>query len=160
MRLLVSDYQNLIRRLKQRLGSEDFASEVLHETYLRLDRMGEVGAPERPLPYLYRTALNVAADLKRIKLRRLTRPEAAAILLVEEHAFDAGRIADGRWEIEALVAALDELPPRCRAIFIEARVHNATHQMLAERYRISSRMVQKELTRAFDHCFLRLERKK
>lgn len=158
-RLLVSDYAELKRRLKRRLGSDDAASEVLHETYLRLGRMGEVGVIDSPTAYLFRVSLNVAADRRRADARTLTAAEVESLRQMADHALDPGRIAEARQEIEALERALHELSPRRRAIFVAARLEGVSHPALAERFGISTRMVEKELKRAFDHCAARLGRK-
>jgi len=39
--LLASSYEEFKMRLSRRLGSDDFANEVLHETYLRVARSAE-----------------------------------------------------------------------------------------------------------------------
>ena len=44
----------------------DLANDVLHETYLRVDRMEEPPNLAQPNAYLYRMALNIAADGARI----------------------------------------------------------------------------------------------
>jgi RNA polymerase sigma-70 factor (ECF subfamily) len=159
LRLLETDYLPLKRRLTSRLRSEEMASEVLHETYLRVTRMEEAGAIERPSAYLFRTALNVAADIRRSAARRLTQHEIDTITRLDD-TFDPERLAQGRQEIAALAAALEELPARCREIFVAARADEITTQVLAKRFGISTRMVEKELRRAFDHCFHRLGKKK
>ena len=41
---------------------------------------------------------------------------------------------------------------RRRAIFILARVEEVPHSVIAQRFQISSRMVEKELSRALEHC--------
>ncbi|MEA2916082.1 MAG: hypothetical protein QOJ15_8163 [Bradyrhizobium sp.] len=41
---LTAGYTDIRRRLTRRLGSEELASEVLHETYLRLDGAGDAAA--------------------------------------------------------------------------------------------------------------------
>ena len=46
--LLVSSYDDLKRRLTRRFGSADMATEVLHETWLRLDQIAEIPAVRRP----------------------------------------------------------------------------------------------------------------
>lgn len=43
--LFLASYEDFKVRLRKRLGSEDLASDVLHETYLRVDRM-EGGAAQ------------------------------------------------------------------------------------------------------------------
>ena len=160
LRLLASNYNVLKRRLTYRLRSEDLASEVLHETYLRLGRMAEAGAVEQPAAYVYRTALNVAAELRRVEIRRLTKLEADAITREQDDTFDPERIAAGRREIETLADALDELPPRRREIFLAARLDEVTTEVLAKRLGLSTSTVERELRRAFDHCIERLNKKK
>jgi RNA polymerase sigma factor (sigma-70 family) len=158
-RLFLSDYGELKRRLKRRLGSDDAASEVLHETYLRLDRMGDVGVIESPGAYLFRMSLNVAADRRRSQARRLTAAEVESVREMADHVLDPARIAEARQQVALLERALQELSPRRRAIFIAARLEGISHQALAQRFSISTRMVEKELKRAFDHCAARLGRK-
>ena len=41
--LLTTKYEELKRKLTRRLGSAETAAEVLHETYLRLDGVVELG---------------------------------------------------------------------------------------------------------------------
>ncbi|MBS2070088.1 RNA polymerase sigma factor, partial [Klebsiella pneumoniae] len=55
-------YDALRKRLKYRLGSEDLANDVLHETWLRIEQRDEEQQIQNPQAYLYRTALNVAYD--------------------------------------------------------------------------------------------------
>ncbi|WKA26138.1 RNA polymerase sigma factor [Bradyrhizobium roseum] len=157
--LLVSSYDELRKRLSRRLGSEDFANEVLHETYLRVARMNTVAVVQDPRAYLYRIALNLAADHCQIDSRRLGRSEIEALRHIADGALDPARIAEGRRDIEALERALNELPARRRAIFIASRLEEAPHREIASRFGISTRMVEKELKRALEHCGERLERK-
>jgi RNA polymerase sigma-70 factor (ECF subfamily) len=39
VQLFLTSYEDFRVRLRTRLGSEDLANDVLHETYLRVDRM-------------------------------------------------------------------------------------------------------------------------
>ncbi|MBR7431850.1 RNA polymerase sigma factor, partial [Klebsiella pneumoniae] len=41
VKLFLASYDDFKARLKRRLGSEDLACDVLHETYLRVDRMDD-----------------------------------------------------------------------------------------------------------------------
>lgn len=157
--LLASSYEEFKKRLSRRLGSDDFANEVLHETYLRVARMNDIGVVQDPRAYLYRIALNLAADRRQADGRRLNRSEIEALRHIADGALDPARIAEGRREIEALERALNELPARRRAIFIASRVEETPHQEIAARFGISTRMVEKELKRALEHCGQRLERK-
>jgi len=65
----------------------------------------------------------------------------------------------GQKEIQSLVKALYELPARRRKILIAARLEEAPHLEISQRFGISTRMVEKEIKAALGHCAKRLERK-
>jgi RNA polymerase sigma factor (sigma-70 family) len=150
--LLLDRYSEFKHRLARRLGSSDLAAETLQETWLRLERAGDPGVIERPDAYLFRIALNVAADRRDADHRRLALSEIAVLRHLDDDELDPERIAESRSEITALARALDELPPRCRAIFMAARLDETPHKVIAAHYGISTRMVERELKRAIEHC--------
>jgi RNA polymerase sigma factor (sigma-70 family) len=156
--LLADDYNDLKLRLARRLGSLEFASEVLHETWLRLERYaGEPGLLRNPRAYLFRVALNVAKDRQRAGSRLLTLSEIEALRHADRDEIDPARIAVARADIDALANALEELPERRRAIFIAARLEELPYRDIASAFGISIRMVERELKRALAHCRERLE---
>lgn len=157
LQVLLGDYGVLKGQLARRLGSQDAAGDILQEAYLRLQRMGPVGAIRHPRTYLYRVALNIAADRRRSEQRRLARSEVELLLRVESDELDPERIAAGRSSVQSLVQALDELPPRRRAIFVAARLEGRPHAEIAARFGISTRYLERELKIALDHCRDRLE---
>jgi RNA polymerase sigma factor (sigma-70 family) len=157
--LFEAGYTAFRERLKRRLGSEDLADEALQDAWLRLARDGDVGVVQRPETYLFRVALNVAADRREAEARRLSQREINAVLHMADDALDPQQIHEARAEFAALERALEELSPRRRAIFILARVEEVAHDEIARRFDISPRMVEKELRRALDHCGERLNRK-
>ena len=159
--LLVDRYDDLRRRLARRLGSADLATEVLHETYLRLNRAPvEIGVVQSPNAYLLRTALNVAADHHRkAEGRRMNTLEIERLRGIADAAIDPARAMEARLEVTTLERALEELTPRRRAILISARLEDLPHVEIAARFGISTRMVEKELRAALLHCSMRLEKK-
>jgi len=153
-RLLVDDYRGLKERLARRFGSADFAGEVLHEAWLRLDRIeaSTSSAPvHNPEAYLYRVALNVATDRKRADKSWLGKIEIEALYRRAQDDLDPGRIAEARSELHALARALEELSPRRRAIFVAARLEQLPHKAIAERLGVTVRVVDRELKAALDH---------
>lgn len=157
VRLLTSHYSTLKRQLARRLGSADAAEEALQETFLRMERMEAVGAVRRPQSYLLRMALNVAADLRRSEQRRLARSEVEQLLQLPHDELDPERIALARSSVRALVEALQGLRPRPRAILVAARIEGLSHDRIAARFGISTRLVERELKQALDHCRAHLE---
>jgi RNA polymerase sigma factor (sigma-70 family) len=156
--VLLAGYDNLAKRLTAQLGCSDLARDALQDTYLRLERAAEIGPVRNPRAYLLRIALNVAANRRVASRRRLTATETEALLEVADEAPDPARIVEARSEIEALKAALAELPPRRREIFLAAWVEEVPHQEIAKRFEVTIRTVQIELKHALEHCALRLGR--
>lgn len=152
-------YDALRKRLKYRLGSEDLANDVLHETWLRVERMQDDQSVYNPAAYLYRTALNVANDRYQNAPRLLLVGEIEELLQLEDESQDPARIAAGRNELEELRQALRLLSYRQREILIASRMEERPHREIAQRFRISTRMVEKELKAALEFCGRRLQRK-
>ncbi|EJL04798.1 RNA polymerase sigma-70 factor, ECF subfamily [Pseudomonas fluorescens Q2-87] len=159
VKLFLSSYEDFKSRLRKRLGSEELANDVLHETYLRVDRMVDTQDIAQPNAYLYRMALNIAADRRQADARLLTGDEVEELLHVSDEALDPARVVGGQRELQVLLKALYELPARRRRIFIAARLEEAPHLEISQRFGISTRMVEKEIKAALGHCALRLERK-
>ncbi|EPJ75938.1 MULTISPECIES: sigma-70 family RNA polymerase sigma factor [Pseudomonas] len=159
VKLFLTSYEDFKVRLRRRLGSEELANDVLHETYLRVDRMVDTQEIAQPNAYLYRMALNIAADRRQADARLLTGDEIEELLQVSDEALDPARVVGGQKELQTLLKALYELPARRRKIFIAARLEEAPHLEISQRFGISTRMVEKEIKAALGHCALRLERK-
>ena len=67
-------YDSLLGTLAGRLGDLHRASEVVHDTWLRLASLGRPASPvENPRAYVFRVASNIAIDLLR-RERRLGAP--------------------------------------------------------------------------------------
>lgn len=157
--LLTDRYGDFKRRLARRLGSSDAASDVLHETYLRLERLDSPVQVANPQAYLLRMALNIASDRRQAQQRMLTAVEVDELWRLGDDTIDPESIAVSRSELATFRAALSELSPRSQAILLAARVDDLPHEAIAARFGISTRMVLYELRQALDHCAARVERK-
>lgn len=160
LRLFMERRQELRRRLKNRLGSDELANDALQETYLRLKRMGDTSAvSSNPAGYLFRMAVNVATDQRQAEARYLTGEEVEELLHVGADTLDPARIVHAKLEVEVLEQALGELTERQRAILVAARLEDVPQEDIARRFGISVRMVGKELRKALEYCGKRLDRK-
>jgi RNA polymerase sigma-70 factor (ECF subfamily) len=157
--LLETDYAAFRDRLKRRFGSEDLAEEVLQETWLKIKQLGPLNSVANPNAYVFRMALNIAADFRRGKNRPLTQGEVEALLASAIDVLDPSRIAEARAEMAALERALAALPERTRTIFVMAQVNGEPQDAIAAHMGLSPRTVRKELVRALRHCSKALERK-
>ncbi len=116
VKLFLTSYEDFKVRLRRRLGSEELANDVLKETYLRVDRMIDTQEIAQPNAYLYRMALNIAADRRQADARLLTGDEIEELLQVSDEALDPARVVGGQKELQTLLKALYELPARRRRI--------------------------------------------
>ncbi|WP_020175948.1 RNA polymerase sigma factor [Methyloferula stellata] len=156
--LFAANYNELFRRLARRLGSREFAQEVLQETYLRIDRISDVAVVQSPRDYFFKAAVNVAKNQRKYEN---CRPRAGAVdefFDIPDEAPDALRVLEARSEVEALKAALQELPERRRFVLEAMAIEGCSAPVVAKRLKISSRTVEVELAAALEFCATRLNR--
>lgn len=150
--LFIDRYAELRNRLSFHLGSDDLAEDVLQETWLRVDQMGDVASVHNPLGYLFRIALNIAADQRRAESRLLYYNEIEELMQSTDDALSPASAASALQDVEQLQHALRRLPPRRRTILLAARVEGATQREIAARLGLSTRMIEKELKAALLFC--------
>lgn len=155
--LLVASYSSLSQKLARRLGSEERANEALQDTYLRLAKGQDLGHVRSPKDYLFRIALNIAADRRRSEARKLTVAEIDVVLEVADEAPDPARAAEARSDLRLLEQALAELPERRRAIFKAALLDETPRREIAKKFGVSVRTVDFEIQRALAHGTCRLQ---
>ena len=154
---LAAHYEELTRYLARLLGSAGSASEAVHDTYLRLQRLATVPDLDNPRAYLFRVASNIAldqlrarrADERRLVPDGLTAEQPSAVLPADIVMEQADRL-------RLLAQAIDELPPRCRETFLLHKIEGLSHVEVARRLGISRSMVEKHVMKALAHCRDRL----
>lgn len=140
-------YPAVLRVLRRRLDNEEDAVELAQEAYLRAFRYR--GQPDESLKaLLFRIAINLANE----RLRRDQTRHAAQHAPLEDYALEADEMPQDErlvyeQRLEQIVAAVRELPDKCRHVFVLSRFHGLRHKEIAERCGISTRMVEKHLTR-------------
>lgn len=154
---LLLRYKDFKRRLTHYLGSADLAGDALQDTWLRLERGGELSAVRSPDNYLYSMAINIARNRQRAEKRRLTMSEVETLFEIADETPDAERIMAARSELESVVAIIGELPVRQQAILLAARIEGTPRRDIARRFAVSERFVQRELQAAHDYCARRSE---
>ncbi len=141
---LVARYARLRTRLTRKLGSDDLATESLHEVWIKLHRSNAKDDIPDYETYLYRAAINTAINLHRTERRALGDADISAILEQADQTNDPERIVHARSELAAVGRVLRTLTARQRDIFLNAHSRDLSFQALAEKYDVTLRMVQLE----------------
>jgi RNA polymerase sigma factor (sigma-70 family) len=156
---LLLRYHVFKKRLTKYLGSAELAGDALQDTWLRLERGGELSTVRSPDNYLYSMAVNIARNHLQAENRRLTASEIETLLNLADDAPDAARAVEARSELDALAAIIAELPERQRAILLAARIDGLHRREIARRFGVSVRFVQRELHQAHVYCVERFRKR-
>ncbi len=158
-RLFSEHNRALVGYLVSRLRSEQEAKEVAQEAYVRMLQLDKLGTASLLRAYLFRTAANIAVD--RLRRRNTLQRIEASDLFRELNSPDADAYnperAALREETERqLQSCLQELPDKCREVFILHRLGGLGQQEVAAKLGCSERMVRRYVTYALVYCRLRM----
>jgi RNA polymerase sigma factor (sigma-70 family) len=149
-------YSDLKARLARKLGSQELATEALHETWLKIQKLEDRAPLENPLAYVYRAALNTAFNLLKSEQRRQRNRNDTTFANEPDHGPGPHQIMAAREEWKIILEAVMELTPRQQDVFRETFTENTGLPELARRHGVSTRTIQADLHRAINHCRDRL----
>jgi RNA polymerase sigma-70 factor (ECF subfamily) len=142
--------------LSKRFPSLPDHDDLVQETYARLLRVEDPGRLAHPKAFLFTTARNAAIDLFR---RRSAHPHEAlaeADRLIEwpllESPPSVVETMERRQRREALTAALQSLPERCREVMLLRYLDGLAGKEIAARLGISECTVSAQLTIGVRKC--------
>jgi RNA polymerase sigma factor (sigma-70 family) len=151
---LLAAYGELRRYLTRRLGNPDDAADATHDTVVRLMETSP-GAIAQPRAYARRAAFNAATDAYRRRVAHEFLP-LDAVQEPSTTSHDPESMLRASRFVAALEAALAELPPKCRQVFVWQRLDGLTQAEIAARLGLSKNMVEKYMIRAMRHLRERL----
>jgi RNA polymerase sigma factor (sigma-70 family) len=155
----------LKRFLMARLGVETEAEDLVQELYFRLDRAAVVADVGNPVAYLYKMAFNLARDHRRERQRSHARDgqwlETRRVMVGAEPIADqppADIAYEAKQDLARIVAALEDLSPQCRRVFMLHKFEGLSHPEIAARVGISRSTVEKHMGTGIKHLLKRLGR--
>ena len=146
-------HDSLIRFLRQRLRVKDDAADVAQETYIRMMQYEGSREIHSPSSMLFRIAINVANDLGRSEqARRVSDQTSLDGLELPCGAPPVEREIAAQQDLTLLYEAIENLPTKCRRVFLLSRVHHMTYPRIAAHCGISVKMVEKHIGHALAIC--------
>jgi RNA polymerase sigma-70 factor (ECF subfamily) len=149
-------------RLLRRIGlSSADADDATQQVFLVAARRSAEVRGQSPRPFLYGTALRVAANARRTLRRRRDVPSEAV------HAAVAGEplpdeLLEQRRQRELLDALLSQMPPELRRVLVLAEIEQLTAKQIAELEGLPAGTVASRLRRArstFNDLLVRSQRR-
>jgi RNA polymerase sigma factor (sigma-70 family) len=146
-------HDSLIRFLRQRLRVKEDAADIAQEAYIRMMQYEGSDKIQSPSSMLFRIAINVANDLGRSEqARRVSDQLSIDGLELASHQPSADREIAAQQDLEILYGTIEQLPPKCRQVFLLSRVERMTYPQIAVHCGISVKMVEKHISHALAIC--------
>lgn len=160
--IFLTHRSGLVEYASRIVGDHARAEDVVQEAYLRFDSAASAKLFDEPVGYLYRIVRNLALDGRRRQVRESLFVVGQASAL-SERAADARPTpeaeAAGRSDIEALKAALAELPERTRRALEMHRFEGKTVKTVAATLGVSVGTAHALIVDGLEHCRTRLYRR-
>jgi RNA polymerase sigma-70 factor (ECF subfamily) len=151
--VLVRHYDELVDSVRRRFGDRHTAREVVHDVCLELLESPEKEGVRIPLALLHKITHDRAISHYRSERRRLAWiDEQAELPELACGAPGPERHHVAASELERLCAAIANLPPRCRQVFVMYKIHELSQQEVAEQMGISLKAVEKHLKVGMTKC--------
>jgi RNA polymerase sigma-70 factor (ECF subfamily) len=157
-KLFAESRQALHRYIRRFVGSSETAKEIVQEAFLRTYRQRESVTTLRA--FLFSTARNLAANEyrhRRIMERGAMGDFADSRFKTESESLEAELLRDERNQL--IQAAIDRLPPQCRAAFTLRVFHECSYKEVADRLGISTKTVEKHIARGLHETHNYLNRR-
>ena len=153
---------DLVRFFARRTGSEAEAEDLVQEIFLKIRDLPSGDAVQSPEAFLYRVGSNLLLDRIKQSRRQSARDGAWRQARVGRHGDEAANepAADdavaARRRLEALVAALDELPPQTARAFRRHKFDGLSQGEVAAEMGVSRSSVEKYIMAALKHLLARV----
>lgn len=144
----------LTRYLERRVAARADAQDLAQEVYLRLLRAERLDLIVEPQAYLYKVASNVAAEWRVRACQR--KPHSSEELDMLLDAADPHTLVSDALERARVDAAMRMMSPMVRAALYLKLSDSMSHEEIARRLNITTRMVRRLLTAGYAELRRRL----
>lgn len=156
-KLMQQHRHELLRFLVQRVSCVDTAEDIFQETFIRYAEYKAKHTIENPRAFIFKIAANLAIDYVRSRSRHAEQNIEETQEQDEPLSLSVEQTVMSEQQVERLIAALSELSPKCREVFILLKFKQYSYAEVEEKLGISQTMIFKYVTQAMKHCRERLD---
>lgn len=161
MEMLAWRYRSsLVRYFLLHLGSREDAEDLAQEVFVRFAQQTSTQSIANVEAYLFR----IAANLLRDRFRRNKTHHVQSHFPIDECTSEQlgevpseERVYAEQEQLRAFLQALEELPPKCRAVFLLQRYEGMSYSAVAQHLGISVSAVEKHMMKALLHFDARMD---
>lgn len=153
--LFAAHHATLKGFLRRRVPHTWDVQDLAQETYFRMLRIDDQRADEiaDPRAYLFTVASNLVREHAVIQKRHAASADIDHVLATLEAPDDSPEEEmESQIRRAQLAKALNNLPPRCKAVLLMQHREGMTYKEIADRLGVSTHMVKKYVVRALKLC--------
>lgn len=159
--LVASHRAPLVRYFARRGAAQPLAEDLAHDTFTRLFAFNDQARIQNTEAYLFQIAANVFTDhLRKARARREAHHVPLDEITSPAEVLTPDRVFEGKEAFARIEAALRELKPRTREIFLLNRMDGLTYTQIAVRLGVTPSAIEKHMVKALAHLHMRLEDKR
>ena len=154
--LFLNHHQAIQSHLVNRVECPAVAEDLTQEAFLRLLNKHHLEHDENLAGYVFRIAERLAIDF----IRHQRRQQSNHVELdnsIPSNTIETEQLTILRQQCEILLSAINELPIRCRNVFLLRKMDELSYSEIAKQLGISEKTVQRDLVNAMLHCHNRLQ---
>lgn len=146
--------EDIIHFLTYKVGCSYLAQDLYQDTYLRIkENKKSYLKIENPKAYVYKIAKNLAFDyLRREQVLGKYALNEKPNLNTLQLASSLETIFEKDESLKILYKAINDLPSKCRKVFILSKLEEHTYTEIAEKLDISISAVEKHMMKGLAHC--------
>ncbi len=152
---------SLVRYFLLHLGSREDAEDLAQEVFVRFAQQKST----QPIANFEAFLFRIAANLLRDRFRRNKTHRVQLHFPIDEctseqlgEAPSEERVCEEQEQLRVFLQALEELPPKCRAVFLLQRYEGMSYSAVAQHLGVSVSAVEKHMMKALLHFDARLDR--
>jgi RNA polymerase sigma factor (sigma-70 family) len=134
--------------LRRWTGRTHDIDDVIQEAYCRLAALDSVAHIGSGRAYLFQTTRNIVLEqVRHSKVVRIDNMTDLGALSIVDESPSVERLAGGARDLKRVEQLIEQLPLKCRRVFVARRIHGESQRDIAQRFGISESAVEKQAIR-------------